>query len=306
MFILIGFIGLTVGAECLVRGAKSLALRLGISSLVIGLTVVAFATSAPELAVCVQAALGGSSDIAMGNIVGSNIANILLILGITALVFPISIEKSIVSREIPVMLCVTALLLYMIQDLMITKIDGGILFSGIVIYTGFSYWSSKNGKPNGNGEPKDVMPAWKASLLVLIGIVSLVYGADWFVNGAVIVATFFGVSERVIGLTLVAFGTSLPEVATAISAALKKECDIITGNIIGSNIFNILMILGISSLVQPIEVSTATRLMDAPIMAGVAIMLWPLAARTRVLGRGVGVFFLVLYGAYISYLFTAI
>ena len=236
--ILGGFIILTLGAEALVRGASSIALRLGITPLIIGLTIVAFGTSAPELAVSVKSALAGNSGIALGNVIGSNIANIGLILAITALIRPIQVQSQVVKRDIPLMILASMLFWGLLLDGELSLIDGVVLLSLLIGYLAFSYISSKNSNEEEEIEAGPNNPLLSA-LFIVVGISMLVGGGILFVNGAVDLAKTFGVSEVIIGLTIVAIGTSMPELVTSVIAALKGQSDIAIGNIVGSNIFNI-------------------------------------------------------------------
>ncbi|MEO8271858.1 MAG: calcium/sodium antiporter, partial [Aureliella sp.] len=264
-----GLLVLVLGGELLVRGASRLAAALRISSVVIGLTVVAFGTSAPELAVSVQAALSGSSDLAIGNVVGSNIFNVLFILGLSALIIPLTVASAFIRRDVPIMIGVSVLLLLLSLDGNLGRMDGLLLAAGIVSYT---WWCIQVSRHEINSEPADLSAA-KSTLngaeatahiplasnlfLILVGVVLLVVGAHWLQTGAVSIAESFGVDQLVIGLTIVAAGTSLPEVATSIVAALKGERDIAVGNVVGSNIFNILSVLGFSSLLAPNGISVS-------------------------------------------------
>jgi len=312
LLLLAGLACLILGAEILVRSGSALAARLGISSLVIGLTVVAFGTSSPELAVSAKAALSGQSDIALGNIVGSNIFNVLFILGISALISPLVVSKQLVKVDIPIMIGVSILLLLMAIDGKLSQLDGAVLFSGIISYTVFSLWlSKKENKGNALGNTdKEKAKSGRGSvgmniLLCLIGLVILVIGAKWFVEGAVTIARQWGISELVIALTIVAAGTSMPEVATSIIAALRKETDIAVGNVVGSSIFNILAILGIASLLagpKGLSVSMGIMDFDLPVMIAVAFACLPIFFSGHIISRWEGVVFLMYYVAYVLYL----
>lgn len=302
--IISGFLILTAGAEALVRGASSMALKLGITPLVIGLTIVAFGTSAPELAVSLKSALAGNSGIAIGNVIGSNIANIGLILGITALIRPIQIQSQMVKREIPIMIVATLLFWGLISDGDLSLLDGAILTSLLVIYLIFSYLSGINqGGSSANDEINQVknLHPLLASGFILVGIGMLVGGGMLFVDGAVELANLFGISELIIGLTIVAIGTSMPELVTSIVAARKGESDIAIGNVVGSNLFNILGILGITTLVHPIT-SSGLQLIDMSIMLVLALVLLPLAWTGMRIGRREGTLLLLAYLCYLSYL----
>ena len=317
LFVL-GLVLLVAGAELLVRGAARLAARFGISPLVIGLTVVAFGTSAPEMAVSVQASLAGQADIAVGNIVGSNIFNVLFILGVSALIVPLVVSQQLVRLDVPLMIGVSVLLLVMALDGRISRLDGLLLFAGIVAYTVFAIRQGRRESPavqagyaqefRSGGSP------WLERLPVQIafivgGLALLVLGAHWLVGGAVAIARLFGVSELVIGLTIVAAGTSLPELATSVVAALRGERDIAVGNIVGSNIFNILAIAGIVAVVAPgglgLEVAPALLRFDIPVMIAVALACLPIFASGHLIARWEGVLFLGYYAAYVLYLILA-
>lgn len=315
LFVL-GLILLVGGAELLVRGASRLAARLGISPLVIGLTVVAFGTSAPELAVSVQAGLAGQADIAVGNIVGSNIFNVLFILGVAALIVPLVVSQQLVRIEVPLMIGVSVLLLVMALDGNISGFDGMLLFVGIVAYTVFTVRQSRRESAavqaeyaqeygDGNSAGRGRLPLQIA--LIIAGLALLVLGAHWLVGGAVAIARHFGVSELIIGLTIVAAGTSLPEVATSIMAALRGERDIAVGNVVGSNIFNILGIAGIASMVTPggLDVAPALIRFDIPVMIAVALACLPIFASGHLIARWEGALFLGYYVAYVLYLILA-
>ncbi len=315
LFVL-GLLLLVAGAELLVRGASRLAARLGISPLVIGLTVVAFGTSTPELAVTVQAGLAGQADIAVGNIVGSNIFNVLFILGLAALIVPLVVSQQLVRLEVPLMIGVSVLFLVMALDGRISGFDGMLLFAGIVAYTVFTVRQSRKesaavraeyAQEYGDGQSagRGRLPLQIA--LIVAGLVLLVLGAHWLVGGAVVIARHFGVSELIIGLTIVAAGTSLPEVATSIVAALRGERDIAVGNVVGSNIFNILAIAGIASMVTPggLEVAPALIRFDIPVMIAVALACLPIFASGHLIARWEGALFLGYYAAYVLYLILA-
>lgn len=295
-----GFIILTLGAEALVRGASSIALRLGITPLIIGLTIVAFGTSAPELAVSVKSALAGNSGIALGNVIGSNIANIGLILAITALIRPIQVQSQVVKRDIPLMILASMLFWALLLDGELSLIDGVILLSLLFGYLAFSYISSKNGNEEEEIEAGPNNPLLSA-LFILVGIGMLVGGGILFVNGAVDLAKTFGISEVIIGLTIVAIGTSMPELVTSVLAALKGQSDIAIGNVVGSNIFNILGILGITAIVQPVS-SLGFQPFDFIVMLVFAIMILPFAWTGFRIGRREGSVLLLCYLGYLGYL----
>ncbi len=307
-----GLIVLVGGGELLVRGASKLAAAIRISPLVIGLTVVAFGTSAPELAVSVQASLAGKADLAVGNVVGSNIFNVLLILGLSALIIPLVVASEFVRRDVPIMIGVSVLLLLLSLDGSISRLDGGLLFAGIVSYT---WWCIRASRKESaavlaefarefSGESPKPPAIWRDIAFIAVGLVLLVAGSGWLLEGAVTIATSFGVSELVIGLTIIAAGTSLPEVATSVIAAIKGERDIAVGNVIGSNLFNILCVLGLAGLIAPGGVAvndTALRL-DIPVMIAVAVACWPIFITGNLIARWEGAVFFFYYLTYTSYL----
>ncbi|HRI17711.1 MAG TPA: calcium/sodium antiporter [Burkholderiaceae bacterium] len=311
---------LVLGANLLVRGASGLALALGISPLAVGLTVVAFGTSAPEVAVSVGAALSGRTDIATGNVVGSNIFNVLAILGVSALIVPLSVDRQLIRQEVPIMIGASVLLLALGADGRVGWIEGAMLFALLVAYTAFLLLQSRRetrAARSGVAEPATagapVARGWGASLpaqigLVVAGLAALVLGSDWLVTAAVAFAKALGVSDLVIGLTIVAAGTSMPEVATSISAALKGERDIAVGNVIGSNTFNILGCLGLSALVsgpQGLAVAPALLAFDIWVMLAVALACLPVFVTGREIARWEGAVFLFYYAAYAAYLVLA-
>jgi cation:H+ antiporter len=302
-----GLVLLAVGAEWLVRGASRLAAAAGVTPLVIGLTVVAFGTSTPELAVSVDAAWRGASELSLGNVVGSNILNVLLILGVSAVVAPLVVASQLVRREVPVMIGVSLLLFALALDGSVGRIDGLVLTVGIAAYTWLSIRASRHETAAVRTEYDAAFGRRPARLaadagLVVAGLGVLVVGTEWAVGSAVAIARTLGVSELVIGLTLVAGGTSLPELATSVMAALRGQRDIAVGNIVGSNIFNILGILGVSSLIVPIAVSPAALWFDMPVMIAVALACLPIFLSGASISRWEGAAFLVAYGGYLVYL----
>jgi len=317
VYLIAGLVLLVAGAEVLVRGAAKLAAQFGISPLVIGLTVVAFGTSAPETAVSVQASLNGSGDIAIGNVVGSNIANVLLILGTTALVAPLVVSRQLIRLDVPIMIGASLVTFGLAWDGQLSRIDGAILFSAVVIYTLFLVISSRRenaagaddefAKEFGLDEPAKPHAGLINAGLVLGGLVLLVVGSNFLVEGAVALARALGLSELVIGLTVIAIGTSLPELATSIMAAFRGERDIAVGNIVGSNIFNLLCVLGLASLVSPqaIGVSSNALAFDFPVMIAVAVACLPIFFAGYCIKRWEGALFLAYYVAYTLYLVLA-
>ncbi len=301
---------LVLGADLLVRGASRIALAVGISPLVVGLTVVAFGTSAPEMAVSVKAAFAGQADIAYGNVVGSNIFNVLFILGLSALVAPLLVDRQLMRRDVPIMIGASLLLPALALDGRVGRLDGALLFAGIVAYTAFSVLQSRKERAARRAETAAEMPggptgsSWANLLLVLAGLGMLILGARWLVDGAVAFARSFGVSELVIGLTIVAAGTSLPEVATSVLAAWRGHREIAVGNVVGSNIFNILAVLGVTGLVAPTGVPVASQALafDTPVMIAVAVACLPIFFTGHVIARWEGALFLFFYTTYASFL----
>lgn len=297
------------GGELLVRGASALARRLRIPPLVIGLTVVAFGTSAPELAVSVRSALRQQADLAVGNVVGSNVFNVLLILGLSALLRPLVVERSLVRREVPIMIAVSLLPLGFGLDGRLGRLEGWLLVAGLAGYTVLQLGTARNdlrspSEPSAPVEPGGVRPLWS---LVLVGggLGLLVLGAEWSIDAAVGLARALEISELLVGLTLVAAGTSLPEVATSIIAALRGERDLAVGNVVGSNIFNILAVLGITSTVAPggIAISSAALRFDLPVMVAAAFACLPIFFTGYRIDRWEGAVFLGYYVAYVTVLF---
>ena len=305
-----GIILLIVGAESLVRGASRLAAAIGISPLVIGLTVVAYGTSAPELAVTLQSALAGQANIALGNIVGSNIFNVLLVLGLSATIAPLVVSKQLVRLEVPLMIGRSLLVLLLGLDGRISRLDGLALFAGAIGYTVFvirqSRRESRAGNTAvGNQEQSERKQPWPVQVgLIVIGLGLLVLGSRWLVDGAIGFARLLGVSELIIGLTIIAAGTSLPEVATSVIASIRGQRDISVGNVVGSNIFNIVAVLGLASILSPagISVPAAALGFDIPVMIAVALACLPVFFTGREISRWEGWLFLVYYGAYTLYL----
>lgn len=305
----IGFVLLVKGADWFVEGASKVAEKFGIPQLVIGLTIVAMGTSLPEAAVSVSAALKGSAEITIGNIVGSNIMNILLILGITSVITPIAVQKSTVKYEIPFVVAISALLMGLgCPDHVVGRVDGVILWALMICYLLYLLHMSKKGQSipgteeNESGQENEKeMPIWKMLVLILAGGVMIVVGSDVAVDAATALARIFGMSERLIGLTIVAFGTSLPELVTSATAAIKGKADIAVGNIVGSNIFNILFVVGTSALITPVAYA-ANFFVDSIVCIATAALLWVLVVKNKRLGRAGGACMLVCYAAYFVYL----
>ncbi len=310
-----GLILLVGGGELLVRGASKLASALGVAPIIIGLTVVAFGTSTPELAVSLRAALSGNADIAVSNVVGSNIFNVLFILGVSALISPLVIHSQMIAREVPIMIGTSILLGIFALGGTISLIEGLLLFIGIVGYTGWLVVEARK-KKRENRElelesekeflhlKKDKSPLALSLVFVVIGLGLVMFGAEWLVEGAVALAKSFGISDTVVGLTIVAAGTSLPEVVASVMATVKGERDIAVGNVVGSNIYNILAILGISGAVAPsgLSVNPALLSFDIPVMIAVALICWPFFRSGKRLSRFEGSLFLVGYIAYTAYI----
>lgn len=306
---------LVLGAELLVRGASKIALMAKISPLAVGLTVVAYGTSAPEMAVSVKAALAGQPDLAVGNVVGSNIFNVLFILGVSALIAPLVVAQKLIRIDVPVMIGVSVLLFTLSLDGLLSRLDGVFLLAGVAAYTIFAIQSSRKENQAVKKEYEEAFDGSKAKkaapgiffrniLMVLAGLGLLVLGARWLVESAVSTARHFGISELVIGLTLVAAGTSLPEVATSIMATLKGERDIAIGNVVGSNIFNILGILGVTSIIPQngVTVSPAVLDFDLPVMIAAALACLPLFVTGHRIDRWEGGIFFFYYAVYTLYL----
>ena len=303
-----GFVLLIKGADVLVDGASSFAKKFGISSLVIGLTIVAFGTSAPELIVNLFASIQGNTDIAIGNILGSNIANILLILGISAVIYPLAIQKGTVFKEIPLSLLAIIVVAIMANDILVdnrsfselTRIDGLVLISFFIIFLYYTFGISKAEGENTSNNIKD-RSIIKSVLMAIGGLIALTIGGKWVVDSAMEIALNIGISQAVIGLTVVAVGTSLPELATSAVAAYKKNTDIAVGNIVGSNIFNIFWILGISAIINPLPFSSLLmRDVIATVIATVLLFLFMFVGKRHHLERWQGFAFILVYIIYIS------
>lgn len=306
IFLVLGLVALFIGAEGLIRGSSALALKIGITPLVVGLTVVAFGTSTPELVVSLKAALIGNSSISLGNVVGSNIANIALILGIAAIIRPLDVHANVIRREIPIMIGVSLLLILLLIDGELSFIDGLILVMGIVIYTVVNVIMARKEKNTEIG--KEFKEGLKTGLGVPVSIIMIVgglglmiLGANLFVTSSISIAKVIGVSDAIIGLTIVAVGTSLPELITSIVAAYKNESDIAIGNVVGSNIFNILGILGITALIISVS-SSGINYVDFGVMLFAALILLPLSKTGFKITRLEGVLLVLGYVVYIYYL----
>jgi cation:H+ antiporter len=306
LILVLGLATLIVGGEILVKGSSKLALRFNVSSLVVGLTVVAFGTSAPELLVSLNSALKGAPDFALGNVIGSNISNLALVLGTAALFGFIPIKKDSARRDWPVTLGASILLYIFAYNGMITSMEGTILVILLVIYLGsLLYTTRKEQIKLDVEEPKDKLEKWgitKDLFQVGLGILCLYFGADWFIGGAEEIAVDLGVSQRVIGLTVLALGTSLPELFTSVIAARKGETDLALGNLLGSNIFNILSIIGITSIIKPLSVNIDILHTDFPWMIGITVLILPLMIIRKRLGMPSGIILIASYLLYVFFL----
>lgn len=314
ILILLGFIVLITGADLLVKGASSLARRMKISDMTIGLTVVAFGTSAPELSVNVLAAVRGTADIAIGNVLGSNIANVFLILGVASLIMPLKVTSEVVWRETPMNLLATVALFILANDILIdgeyasflSRSDGMILLSFFAVFLYYTISESlrSRGAEEITGHPG--MGIFKSLLWVVLGLAGLVLGGQWIVSGAVAISKAWGVSQSVIGLTVVAVGTSLPELATSAVAAYRGNADIAVGNVVGSNIFNLLFILGISALVHPLPMNVdSNRDIGVVLLAGLLLFLAMFTGARHKIDRWEGAVFLSFYIGYLVWILAA-
>lgn len=315
LLFILGLVALVAGAELLVRGASRLATTMGISPLVVGLTVVAFGTSSPEVAVSVNAALSGNTDLAVGNVVGSNIFNVLFILGVSALITPLVVHAQIIRQEIPILVGASLILIAMCADERIALVESVMLLTALVAYTVFLIVQSrKESQPiqdeyaaENAGKSQWDKPVWVQIVLILAGLYLLVQGSEWLVDASITFARLFGVSDIVIGLTIVAAGTSMPEVATSIMAAIKGERDIAVGNVVGSNTFNILGGLGITGVLAHggIPVPESVMNFDLWVMLAVSFACVPVFLSGREIARWEGGVFLLHYVAYVAYLILA-
>lgn len=306
-----GFAALLAGGELMVRGASQMAATVGISPLVIGLTVVAFGTSAPELAVSVQSALAGQPELAIGNVVGSSIVNILVILGAAALVIPLAVSRKLVRVDVPIMIGVSGAVLLFGLDGEISRLEGVLLASGLVGYVALTLWNSRRKSADGDQELRESQAAPRGGFrklatqvaYMVAGVALLLLGSGWLVDGAVAVATAMGISELVIGLTIVAIGTSLPELATSVVAAVRGQREIAVGNAVGSNIFNVLMVLGLTAVVAPggLDVPGAALRFDIPVMILVGFLALPIMFTRYQISRREGLLFIACYVAYVVY-----
>ena len=313
LILALGFVCLVKGADWFVDGAVGIATKFGIPQIVIGLTIVAMGTSVPEAAVSITAALQGSADITIGNVVGSNILNILIILGLSALIYPLKVEKTTIWVDIPVMMGATILLFALGFDGTVSRLDAGILLVIFAAYLGFLFYITKKNKSEeklltssdiekeNSEETEKKLSLPKALILTAIGLGLIILGSNFAVDAATAIARMVGLSERFIGLTIVALGTSLPELFTSVSASIKKNSDIAIGNIVGSNIFNILFIVGLSGLIIPVPFEAAFRF-DTLVALGAAVMLFVFALPKKRLPKIAGLVMLLSYAVYFSQL----
>lgn len=300
ILLVIGFCMLIKGADFFVDGTSGIAGKFGIPQLVIGLTIVAMGTSAPEAAVSITAALRDNADITIGNIVGSNILNILIILGVTSIITVLAVARSTIRYEIPFMIAITVLLLVLGLDQTITPIDGVILIAAFILYLGYLFWMAKK-SPEKQEAFHRQRSIWFLLIATVVGLILIVWGSDITVDAATEIAKFFGMSDRFIGLTIVALGTSLPELVTSVTAARKGNADIAIGNIVGSNIFNILFVIGLSALITPITFAPVFRF-DTMIAIGAAVLLFLCSLRNHKLTRPAGCLMLVCYAVYFCFI----
>ena len=313
VFLVGGLALILLGANGLTDGAAAVAKRFQISDLVIGLTIVAFGTSAPELVISVMSALSGSADMAIGNVVGSNLFNALAIIGVTAMVMPIKVGEGTLSKEIPLVVLASIVLAFMGNDVLlddgegnvISRIDGLVLLAFFMIFLRYTFAIARNGNEEAEGEEIKEMPMWKSVLFIVGGLAGLVYGGQLFVDGASGIATSLGVSESTIGLTIVAGGTSLPELATSVMAALKKNPGIAIGNVIGSNLFNIFLVLGCSATISPLPMGGINNI-DISVLVGSAVLFWIVGwfFKKRTITRSEGALLTACYIAYTVFLIS--
>ena len=304
VWLVVGFVLLTKGADWFVDGAASIADKLGIPQLVIGLTIVALGTSLPEAAVSISAAIKGNVDMSIGNVLGSNIMNVLLILGITSLLCPIPVQRSTVHYEIPFTILITVMFVCLgLWNNMVDRVEGGILWGFMVAYLLYLFVMTKKGKVQAEEKADEKKkPMWLLFVMVILGAAMIVKGSDFTVKAASAIAKLFGMEERLIGLTIVAFGTSLPELVTSVTAALKKKPDIAVGNIVGSNIFNLLFVAGTTAVITPVPYASTFRV-DSLVAIATVVLLFLCVVRKRKLGRLGGFLILSAYVGYFVYMF---
>lgn len=300
ILLVVGFVMLIKGADWFVDGAAGIAARFGIPQLVIGLTIVAMGTSAPEAAVSITAATAGNAGITIGNIIGSNILNVLLILGLTAVITTIAVQRSTVKWEMPFMHVITIVLAVLgFTGGEIVLWEGIVLWALFLVYLGYLFRMAKNGADE--EEEGEMLPLWKQLLMLVVGIAAIVLGSDVTVDNATIIAEMLGMDDRLIGLTIVAFGTSLPELVTSVTAARKGKADIAIGNIVGSNVFNILFVVGTTALITPVTFKTGF-LIDSAVALAAGLILWFGVMKEQKLKRPVGIVMLAVYATYFVYL----
>jgi len=310
VWLLVSLVILYFGAEGLVSGASSLAKRLGVSPLIIGLTIVSIGTSMPELVVSIKAAMVGQSALSIGNVLGSNMFNVGLILGLSAIIYPISVKRQLLKFDVPFMVITSVLFLLLFLDSNISRIEAGLLIVLFISYISYLYISSTKGQSkkqdqqdqkNQNTEDVKISKHWSIDLLfIVVGLLALVYGSDLLVVNSIIIAERLGMSEAMIGLTIVAAGTSMPELATSVVAAIKKRSDIAIGNVVGSNIFNILLILGVAGLIHPIS-TPEINYMDSLFVVALGLLLWLFMKLGTRIRRWQGAAFILIY---VLYFFT--
>ncbi len=311
IFLTGGILLIIISANWLVTGASAIAKKFGINDLVIGLTIVAFGTSAPELTVNIFSAISGSTDIAIGNVLGSNISNIFLIVGVAATIYPITIHNNTKWKEIPFSLLSVIILAFVANDVFIDKadenfisrIDGLVLLSFLIIFLIYTFgMARKRNVEETNAEHIKTKPIWKAIMLITLGLIGLFFGGKYLIEGAVNIADLLGMSKKVIGLTIIAIGTSLPELATSIVAAIKKKPDIIIGNVIGSNIFNVFFILGTTATIKPLPFDFSINFdVGVSMLASVLLFVTTMTLGRKIITRSEGIIFLVLYVSFITY-----
>lgn len=303
VLLLLSLVVLYFGAEWLVSGGSSLAVRLGISPLIIGLTIVSIGTSAPELVVSAKAATMGQSALSIGNVLGSNLFNVCIILGISALIYPLAVKRQLLKLDVPLMIITSVLFLVLFSDGVISRAEAVVFIAAFMAYMAYLLLTSKK---QAGGDEEDVIKKYKHwavdAVLIAIGLAALVFGSNLLVDNAVLIAQRLGMSEALIGLTIVAAGTSMPELATSVVAALKKRSDIAIGNVVGSNIFNILLILGVAGLIYPIH-TPDINIMDNLFVLGVSVLLWLFMKMGSRIPRWAGIVFI---GVYLVYFFVKI
>ena len=301
LYLFIGSVLLYFGADWMIKSSVHIASKLNISRFVIGLTIVAFGTSLPELGVSLKAALFNKSDIAIGNIIGSNITNVLLVLGLSSMFNPILISFSKIKKDILIYLFVCVLLVFLLQNGILERWEGVLLFTGIIFYTIHSFVTDKSH----DEDFEDLFSTWRRTIIFLVlGIILLYIGSESFIKGAVDFAKIIGVSDLIIGMSVVALGTSLPELVTSVFAAVKKEHSISVGNIIGSNLFNILSVLGLVSIIKPLSVESSIFRFEIPIMIAAGLLLIPISLRQRPISKVISLSMLFGYSVFICILFT--